>query len=381
MEILSPSLLATLAEIGKEAETRREEIEKNRCLPTDLIQKIKSSGVLKLLVAYEYGGSEGHILDLLEAVQTCAYYNGSLGWVVAVTGTAGLCAGYLPHKEAAEIFGNAKAMVGGWAAPVGKAKRVKEGLLVSGKWAWGSGIRHASHIVGGVVIEPAKEGKRPQSALVYFEPHQIDFIDNWQVLGLKGSNSIDYEAKDVFVPAGKWIYFPVRTPILRTTLYHFSFMGALASGVASVGLGLAARALDELKKLSLLKVPNGAARTLAERPLVQDQLAKMTARYQSAKLLLKSAIQKNWHDAEQYQICVAHKSELRLAATYAAETSLEVVQQAYKLGGGSSIWDGVKLQELLRDAQVMSQHGLISSNNYEIAGRVAFELPVNEWLL
>ncbi len=381
MEVLSPTRLEYLTEIGKEAETRRDEIEANRCLPADLIQKVKASGVLKLWVATEYGGSEGHILDLLEAVQTCAYYNGSLGWVVAVTGTAGLCAGYLPHKEASEIFGNAKAMVGGWAAPVGKAVHVEGGLEINGKWAWGSGIRHASHIVGGVMIQPEEEGKRPQSALAYFEPSQIDFIDNWQVLGLKGSNSIDYEVKNVFVPDGKWIYFPVKTPVVKATLYQFSFMGALASGVASVGLGLAARALEELKKLSLHKVPNGAARTLAERPLVQDQIARMTASYQAAKLFLENAIQKSWQDAERGQSTITNKSELRLAATFAAETSLEIVQQAYKLGGGSSIWDGVKLQELLRDAQVMSQHGLISSNNYEIAGRVALEIPVNEWLL
>lgn len=381
MEVLSQTLLARLTTIGKEAEARREEIEANRCLPHDIIQEVKASGVLKLWVAKEYGGSEAHILDLLEAVQTCAYHNGSLGWVVAVTGTAGLCAGYLPNEDAAEIFGSPEAMVGGWAAPVGKALRVDGGLQISGKWAWGSGIRHASHIVGGVMIIPKAEGEKPQSALAYFEPNQVQLIDNWQVLGLKGSNSIDYEVKNVFVQEGKWIYFPVKTPVLEATLYQFSFMGALASGVASVGLGLAARALDELKKLSLHKVPNGAGRTLAERPLVQDQLARMTANYQSAKLFLENAIQKNWQDAEQCQSSVVHKSELRLAATHAAETSLEIIQQAYKLGGGSSIWDGVKLQELLRDAHVMSQHGLISSNNYEVAGRVAFELPVNEWLL
>ena len=75
------------------------------------------------------------------------------------------------------------------------------------------------------------------------------------------------------------------------------------------------------------------------------------------------------------------KSKLRLAASYAVQESVEVVETAYKIGGGSSIWDGVKLQELLRDIHVVSQHGMVSDNNIEIAGRVEFGLDVNEWLL
>lgn len=380
MELLDRQLSTQLHQIGKEAENRREEIEKNRCISHDLIHSIKESGALRLWVAQAYGGIQSHVQDLSNAIQTCAYYNGSLGWVVAVTGTASLGSGYLPPQQAKEIFGDTHAMTAGWAAPAGKAKKVKGGLQVSGHWAWGSGIRHATHIVGGVMIQAEGE-ERPQSALAYFDPKDVHFIDNWDVLGLKGSNSIDYEVKDLFVPDGKWIPFPVQKPYIDATLYRFSFLGALSAGVASVGLGLAARALHEIKVLCQQKTPNGASRTLSERPIVHEQIAKMEAKYQSAKLFLESVIQKNWKEAEQGKPSTQTKSELRLASTYTAECCVEIVQQAYKIGGGSSIWEGVKLQELLRDVQVMSQHGLISSSNYEIAGRVAFDLPVNTWLL
>ena len=63
------------------------------------------------------------------------------------------------------------------------------------------------------------------------------------------------------------------------------------------------------------------------------------------------------------------------------QNAIQIVQTAYQIGGGSSIWDGVKLQELLRDINVVSQHGLVAATNIEIAGRTAFGLPVNEWLL
>ncbi len=98
-------------------------------------------------------------------------------------------------------------------------------------------------------------------------------------------------------------------------------------------------------------------------------------------LLLEEKVRKNWAEAEEGNITAKTKSELRLASTYAVEACTAIVGQAYKIGGGSSIWDGVKLQELLKDIHVVSQHGMVGPSNFEVAGRVAFDLKVNEWLL
>ncbi len=372
--------LTQLHDLGKAAEARRTEIESDRCLPTDLVDKVKETGAFRLWVAREYGGAQAHVLDLMEAVRVLSYYNGSLGWVLGVTGTSGLASGYLKPPVAREVFGNTYSMAGGWAAPAGRAKRLDGGILVDGKWSWGSGIRHCKHIVGGVLLE-TEAGQRPVSALAYFDPKDVQLIDNWQVLGLKGTNSIDYKVERLFVPDGRWIYFPVREAKIDAPLYRFSFLGALACGVCSVAVGLAQRALDEIILLSTEKVPNGDRRTLAERPAVHEKIAKMQAAFQSSRLFLEDAVRKNWLEAEKGIFSVKTKSELRLAASYAVSEAVEVINQAFRIGGGSTVWDGVKLQELLRDVNMVAQHGMVSLNNYEIAGRVAFDMKVNEWLL
>lgn len=380
MAYLPTDLGATLKVLGQEAEERSAEIDAARCLPDDLMKKVKESGTIRLWAAKAYGGSQAHIFSLIEAIESLAYYNGSLGWVVCVTGTAALGSGYLQPESAQEIFGDVYSQTGGWAAPAGRAKKVGGGYRVSGKWAWGSGISHCSHIVGGVLIMPEREGK-PVSALAFFDPKEVSFIDNWKVLGLKGSNSIDYTVKDAFVPDNHLIPFPVQTPVIDDTLYRFSFLGALAAGVASVGVGLAQRAIDEITLLSKTKKPNGAARTLSDRPIVHDKIARLMAQHRSAKLFLRDAIEKNWAEAEQKDTHTSTKSELRLAASYAVAESAKVIEEAYRMGGGSTVWDGVKLQELLRDVNMLTQHGLVSPNMFEIAGRVSFDLPVNKWLL
>ena len=374
------TLHSLLHEIGASAEEQNASILQNRFVPDELVNQLKEAGAFRLWVAKDYGGFQSHVLELMRAVQTLSYYNGSLGWILGVTGTAALSSGYLPSEIAQEIYGPQRALTGGWAAPAGRAKRVEGGILVSGKWSWGSGIRYCSHIVGGILVEQ-EEDLRPLSAIAFFNPKDVTFIDNWDVLGLNGTNSIDYQVESLFVPDGYWMPFPVRKAYIDDTLYRFSFLGALSTGVASVGLGLAERAIHEIVQLSKQKVPNGARRSLSERPVVHEKIALMQARYQSSKLLLEEKVRKNWAEAESGNISVKSKSELRLASTYAVEECCAVVSQAYKIGGGSSIWDGVKLQELLKDVHVVSQHGMIGTSNFEIAGRVAFDLKVNEWLL
>ena len=92
------TLIPQLEAIGKAAEARRVEIETQRKIPDDIIQQLKASGVLRLWTAKAYGGHQAHVLDLLEAIQTLAYFNGSIAWIAAVTGTASLASGYLNQQ-------------------------------------------------------------------------------------------------------------------------------------------------------------------------------------------------------------------------------------------------------------------------------------------
>ena len=369
-----------LEQLGKAAEAQKVTIEQNRVLPKDLADQLKQSGVLRLWVAKEYGGLQADIGALTNAIQTLAYYNGSIAWVAAVTGTGSLTSGYLEEEVGHKVFGFSEAMLGGFAATVGHAKRVEGGLLVNGRWGWGSGTSHCSTVIGGVMIE-GEEGQRPMPAVALFHPAEVQWYDTWQVNGLKGTASGDYELKDCFVPDGRWIYFPVQQSIIDAPLYRVSFYGALAAGVAAVGLGFAKRALDEIKALGVQKKQVMAKKTISEKAIVQYQLAETEATYHAAKAFLEQAVAKNWTEAQAGIPTVMTKNLLRMAATHSVTSSAKVVDWCYKIGGGSTIWDSVKLQELQRDMNVLTQHGLIAPSNNEMIGRVAFGLPFNAWLL
>lgn len=369
-----------LIRVGKKAESRKVEIEQLRVLPNDLAAELKSTGVLRLWVNKANGGLQSDIRSLIHAVQTLAYYNGSLAWIASVTGTGSLISGYLQKNISKAIFGDKDAMLGGFAAPVGRAKKVDGGLLVNGRWGWGSGTAHCSTVIGGIMIN-GTDNQPPIPAIALFHPKDVEWHDTWDVNGLKGTGSGDYEVKKVFVPDGRWLYFPVQKSQVDAPLYRVSFYGALAAGVAAVGLGLAQRALAEIKALGLTKKPVMARKTLSEKAIVQFQLAEINAKYAAAKAFLEQAAMENYEVAKTKIPDIHTKNSLRMAATHAVTTSSEVVDWCYKIGGGSTIWNSAKLQELQRDMSVVTQHGLVAPSNNEMIGKVAFGLKFNPWLL
>ncbi|MEM7331886.1 MAG: acyl-CoA dehydrogenase family protein [Chloroflexota bacterium] len=375
-----------LHQIGRAADTRALEIENKRSLPPDIAEVLLESGVIRLWVAERYGGAQASVESLLDAVETLAYYNGSLAWVAMVTGTAALNSGFLSEEVGHIIFDDPMGMTGGLAAPMGTAVPVAGGLRVNGRWLWGSGTPFCSWIVG-VAAVVDKEGKPSQLAdgtrmpLVYFPKDQVELIDTWRVSGLKGTASGEYEVKDLFVPDGYWTSFPPTQPQIDAPLYRFPFLGALAAGVASVGLGLANRALDEIKQLGPNKAPRWSVKKLAERPSIQAQVAEAEARYMAAGAFLRQSVQELWSQAEAGPVDVNGRRQLRMAASYATTEAAKVVDAAYHIGGGSSIWESVPLQRLFRDVHVVTQHGIISPQTMEMVGKMGFGLPVPEGMV
>jgi len=365
--------------IAQQAEKRKEEIEKNRNIPTDLIDQMKAHSLSRLWVAKEYGGAQLSIYEVMKIWQRMAYHSGSLAWVSSVTNCSSLISGYLPEEMATMIFGDQQSMVGGFAGPAGSAVLEKEGLQVTGSWSWGSGISHCTHIVGGVKL--IKDGKMVGAGVTFLKPTDVTQIDNWHVVGMKGTHSIDYQVENLFVPNDQWMPFPPSKPVIDEPLYRFSFLGALALSVAAVGLGLAERAHDEITNLVKNKVPLGQDKSLSKQPMVQDKIGKISGNLLAAKSLFYATILEAQSATEAGLATTPIKAKVRLTACTCTQLCLTVVRDAYEMAGGSAIWQNNKLEELHRDMHVVSQHGMTSNANFRVAGSVGLGNNVPAFLL
>lgn len=365
-----------LSTLGTELRTRSDEIEQTRRLPRDLVDKLIDTEVFRMWVPQKFGGQEIPLLDGLAVIEEIASHDGAAGWCAMIGVTSTLLAGFLPEHHAQAIYGtNPRVVTGGAAAPTARATRVDGGLRVSGRWAWGSGTEHCDWVGGGCLV--MKEGAPPRPTFVFLEPSQIEFLDTWHAMGLRGTGSTDYQTNDAFVPEGRWVELGIDPPRVPGALYRFPFFGALALGVTAVSLGIARRAIEEFKSLATQKRPLGSRNTLAETQVVQIQLAEAEAAYWSARAFVQQSVHAAWQAAEADALTIEHRRHLRLAATNATLQAARAVDLLYTAAGGSAVYTSGVLQRLFRDIHVATQHAMVTPRQYEIAGRLALGLETD----
>ena len=135
-------------------------------------------------------------------------------------------------------------VIAGQGTRPGTATPTEGGFLLSGSWSFASGIKHGTHIHTLGIIESTGE---PRIFVVPVE--KATLIDNWDVIGLRGTGSIDYTIDNVFVPEG-YTHFATIAHSERaeglTTSASLGFAVLCHSGWA---LGVGRRLLDELANI------------------------------------------------------------------------------------------------------------------------------------
>lgn len=172
---------------------------------------------------------------------------------------------------------------------------------------------------------------RQVPSVVALNKDELQVLDTWHTLGLRGTGSHDCVADDVFVPADR-VFSVFDGPIVDRPLYRFPVFGFFALSIGAAALGNARAAIDDLVELAGGKKGLGSTRTLAERSATQAAAATAESALGAARALFYEVIEAAWqvsHDAE--AVPVTMRNRLRLAATHAVRTSADVVRSMYDL--------------------------------------------------
>ena len=364
------------------------DIEAARRLPGAVADGFREAGFFRLLVPREYGGLETHPLTFLDVIRDVARGDGSAGWNVMIGSTTGLLSASLPESFAKEIYGDggdSLTLTVGVTAPMGRAEKVDGGWRVSGRWPFGSGSQNADWITGGCFV--FEDGEKilndkgaPDVHLMMFHKDQVTIEDTWRVSGLCGTGSHHFHVDDVLVPEGRSVVLGGRTRV-RRPLYQFPMLGLLALGVSSVSLGIGYAAVDAFSELAGAKTPTGSRRQLAERPMVQVDVARSVADLRSAEAFTREVVNEAWaHACAGERLNTNQKANLRLAAANTTHKAVEAVDRLYEAAGGSSIYEENPLQRYFRDIHVTTQHIMVANPIYEVVGRVQLGLPAGSLL-
>lgn len=355
----------TTRRIADAARKMWSEIDSARCLPDELVEMLRDSGLLRAGAPTEVGGLELPPQVGLRAAEEVARGDASTGWCVAIGITSTLLVAYLPPSSRDQLFGDGRGLAAGVWAPRGKGRSVDGGVVVSGRWAFCSGICHADVMFAGCMVD---EGSVP--SVVALPTEDLRLLDNWHTLGLRGTGSHDTVADEVFVPADRVLSI-FDGPVVDRPLYRFPPFGFFALSVAAPALGNARAAIEDLVELAGGKKGLGSTRTLAERAATQAAVAAAESALTAARALYYQAIDDAWRASQTTApVSVELRNRLRLAATHAARTSADVVRTMYDLAGGSAIYDHSPLQRRFRDAFTATAHFQVNEASRELPGRI-----------
>jgi indole-3-acetate monooxygenase len=362
---LDSEILGVAREISAQARELAPETEDVRRLPDDLVSLLRASGLMLAGAPREVGGLELAPGALLRCAEEIARGDASAGWCVSIAATSSLLAAYLPDESRGELFDDPQLIAAGVWAPRGKGRPVDGGLVVSGRWPYCSGIMHAALFFAGCIVDDG-----PMPNVIAIPQDELEIVDTWQTLGLRGTGSHDTVADELFVPSDR-VFSLIDGPVLDRPLYRFPIFGYFALSIGAPALGNARGAIDDFAALAAHKVGQGSTRTLAQRPATHAAVAAAESSLRGARALYYEAIEAAWEAAREEELVpVARRNDLRLAATHAVRTSADVVRSMYDLGGGTAIYDDSPLQRRFRDAHTATAHFQVNAASREVPGRI-----------
>jgi indole-3-acetate monooxygenase len=376
--VTQQELETTAREVSAQARELGDEIEELRALPDGLLASLRESGLMRGGAPEDVGAPELPPALTLACAEEIARGDASAGWCVSIAATSSLLAGYLPEGPRRELFGDPQFIAAGVWAPRGKTRRVDGGLAVSGRWAFCSGISHSGVLFAGCLPdEQPSDGSRPLPIVVALPTEQLNVLDTWHTLGLRGTGSHDAVAEDVVVPVDR-AFSLFDAPVLDRPLYRFPVFGFFALSIAAAALGNARGTIEDFAGLAVDKVGLGSSRTLAERAATHAVVAEAESALRGARAAFYEAIDAAWQASRgPAPPSLELRNGLRLAATHATRTSAEVVRSLFDLGGGSAIYDGSRLQRRFRDAFTATAHFQVNAVSRELQGRLLLGQPAD----
>ncbi|HEU5308325.1 MAG TPA: acyl-CoA dehydrogenase family protein [Acidimicrobiia bacterium] len=349
-----------------------------------VVEAFHETGLFGLMVPKELGGEEADLPTVLSVYEEVSRADGSAGWTLLANATTSAFAGaYTGPAAVAEMFAGERIPVAaGQFSPRGTAvragDRAGDGYVVSGRYSFGSGSAHSPWIGGGALELRDGEFVLGASGLprirAYFVPRErVEFLDNWDVMGLAGTGSYDYEVPEQTIADDFTFDLIVAEPRRGGPVYRLGVLGLTAAGHAAFALGVGRRGMEELTRIVQTKHRLGAD-PLRDQQLFRHDYAMHDAALHAARAFVYESfatvqdVLESGDDPTTVQ-----RQRLRQAATYATRVATDAVRFAYTAAGTDALRPSV-LQRCFRDLHAATQHLVVDNNTLTETTRVLLGL-------
>ena len=353
------------------------EIDRRREVTPEVVDALVEHDLLRLLLPTSLGGQEIHLLDFCKTTEAVAWGDASVGWFVNQSNvSAATSAAAMPPDAAAAIFSGPRTGLA-WGARHNNstAIRVPGGYRLTGTWSFASGSRHTRWIGAHSAVQnpdgtPHIRYGRPDDRSFLFPRDKAKIIDDWHVLGLRGTGSDTYAVNDLFIPDE---HAPAREALEERReagpLYVIQSTLLYATGFCGVTLGLARRMLETYTQLARVRHSRASVNAMAANNAIQREIGLLEARLSAARAFLHEAVCQAYDAAAAGTLDVDLRMRLRLATTHGMNEATEVSIACYRGAGTAAILDSAPFERRFRDAMSASQHMQAMPSLIEMVGR------------
>ncbi|MBX9980584.1 MAG: acyl-CoA dehydrogenase [Mycobacterium sp.] len=361
---------------------RAREAEQLRRLPEATVKELEQSGFTELLKPKGYGGQQADFATIFEPVRRMAHGCASTAWTAAFYTLHTWMLSLFDEQAQAEGFATQPFLASAPLAPTGRGTPTQDGITLSGRWSWATGVMDGNWAIVGALCGP-DDAIYPALALVPAD--DVSVVDVWHTDGMCATGSNDIVAEQIFVPAHRLIkvtdIYAGTTPGAKlhdADVYRWPLVPALALTAAMPALGAAERVAEIYTQRLSERVLAYEGTSQKDKPAAQARLGQARIRLRALHGLL--------HDtagriddilATGNKVPRAVRADARLAAAHIVKESRGVIADLLEASGASAHFLDNPLQRAKRDVDVISGHVIFDyDTSRELAGALAIGLKI-----
>jgi alkylation response protein AidB-like acyl-CoA dehydrogenase len=383
LSAVAHTLLAHAADLVPTLAGREAAASAARSVPDETIAEYHRLGLLRVMQPRRFGGHQASFDLFSRIAETLAEGCAASAWVYTVLAEHQWIIACMPEQAQINVWGdNPDALAASSLAPRETAHRTTGGWRLSGRFPFSSGCRHAQWAIIGARAEAAA-GNLPTRYMLVPMAH-IEIIDDWHVLGLRGTGSCSLVLKDVFVPEHRTILLGdllAGTTPGSAILPEYKLLRAprgylVPFSLPVVMFTLARRALRSVPATLRSRVSRGV-REVAASEVVQLRLGEAAAAIEGAVLIMHTRRAESIAAVDAgHAVTPEAVLRNRRDVTFAAEQLRRGMEALVEVSGARSVYDADPLQALLRDVLTISTHTVVSRQSAMVPyGRLMLGLP------
>lgn len=328
-------------------------IEQTGTLPDALLRVAYEEQLFKLFLPKELGGRALSLPDAAHVFKDASFNDGSFGWLTTIGSGGNLFLENMTETQAKELYLPANAVIAGSGYATGQAHAEKNGYRVSGEWRYCSGAPYASMFTANTIIWRDGEETDEMRACI-FMPEQVEIVEDWHAIGLKGTGSHTIRVKDAFIPHDRTFSVVETQNTLGLPVHSFPFVQFSQVSFATVCLGLGARFLEEAHKLADQAKSRWDAEKIARTARMLEEQQK---RFDLAEQLFHKTVESRWDMHLNGSLDEHELDQLSAVCMESSDIATNCAVQLFRRLGMQAVLESSPVNRAFRDLWTAGQHG------------------------